>query len=162
MDDTHTSFDTRKGREDVDMPKRVSILRMDVPERVFILIQHLSKHCAASGGKVRIDKTIDLSLAATAQDFQGKNAAEMAMFLSVMKAKAQGFTHCIAKAISNSAAVLAKNGFEVLAEVDYKMYTFQGMKPFEEIPNFKSAKLMYRSLANFDVPSLKTRTAPKL
>ncbi|KAJ7862436.1 hypothetical protein B0H13DRAFT_1900083 [Mycena leptocephala] len=135
-------------------------------EPVFDVLDRLGiaydKHCAASGGKVRIDKTIDLSLAATAQDFQGKNAAEMAMFLSVMKAKAQGFTHCIAKATSNSAAVLAKNGFEVLAEVDYKMYTFQGMKPFEEIPNFKSAKLMYRSFANFDAPSLKTRTAPKL
>ncbi|KAJ7346231.1 hypothetical protein DFH08DRAFT_870769 [Mycena albidolilacea] len=135
-------------------------------EPVFDVLDRLGiaydKHCAASGGKVRMDKTIDLPLAATAQDFQGKNAAEMAMFLGVMKAKAQGFTHCIAKATSNSAAVLAKNGFELLAEVDYKMYTFQGMKPFEKIPNFKSAKLMYRSLANFDAPGLKTRTVPKL
>ncbi|KAJ6548611.1 hypothetical protein B0H19DRAFT_1161430 [Mycena capillaripes] len=131
-------------------------------EPVFDVLDRLGiaydKHCAASGGNVCIDKTIDICLAATAQDFQGKNATEMAMFLGVMKAKAQGFTHCIAKATSNSAAALAKNGFEVLAEVDYKMYTFQGTKPFEEIPNFKSAKLMYRSLANYDVPSLKTRT----
>ncbi|KAJ7791572.1 hypothetical protein B0H14DRAFT_192451 [Mycena olivaceomarginata] len=133
-------------------------------EPVFDLLGRLGiaydKHCAASGGKVRIDKTVDLPLGATAQDFQSKNAAEMAMVLGVMKAKAQGFTHCTATVTSNSAEGLAKNGFEVLAEVDYKTYTFQGMKPLEKIPNFKSAKLMYRSLADFD--ALKTRTAPKL
>lgn len=120
-------------------------------------------HCAASGGTIRGDKTIDLFLGATAADFQNRNATEMAMVLATMNARARGFEHAVSTATSNSNRLLANNGLKVLDEVDYKTFTFQGKKPFASVRNFNSAKLMYRSLADFDAPpSLKSRLSAKL
>ncbi|KAJ7615906.1 hypothetical protein FB45DRAFT_934894 [Roridomyces roridus] len=136
-------------------------------EAVYEVLDRLSAsydaHCAASGGTIRGDKTIDLFLGATAADFQNRNAAEMAMVLATMNARARGFEHAVSMATSNSGRVLANNGMKALDEVDYKTFTFQGRKPFASVRNFNSAKLMYRSLADFDAPpSLKYRPSAKL
>ncbi|KAJ7615907.1 hypothetical protein FB45DRAFT_934896 [Roridomyces roridus] len=111
-------------------------------------------YCAASGGTIRGDKTIDLLLGATAADFQNRNATEMAMVLATMNARARGFEHAFSMASSNSHRLLANQGLKVLDE---------GKKPFASVRNFQSAKLMYRSLADFDAPpSLKSRISAKL
>jgi len=116
---------------------------------LFDLLDKLG-HLFADKAHIRAGQYVHMFMIAVEPGYQGKGIAPNMNKVFFRHVIDKGFTHAITEPTGLiSQHILAnKFGFETLAEITYADYTFEGTKPFADLEEHPSAKLMVKKLSD--------------
>ncbi|CAI7583072.1 unnamed protein product [Penicillium discolor] len=90
----------------------------------------------------------EITMGAVHRDFGGMGIASRLVSLALLNAFKQGYDEFMTKSTSDSRLGLKGAGFEVLAELKYKEYEYEGTRPFASIEDPTTIQLMWGDLVS--------------